>query len=332
MDFKYYIQKIVARQITKFELEEFEEKFLDSDNEQIIKHEMKLHLSKLREEDMPSFPKLDYLYEAVRNRIKQKDVSEIRKVRLIFIQKWMKFAAIICIGMIIGVLVKHQLIDEYKNYNTIIASQKGSITKTTLPDGTIVSLNSDSRLIFDPSRWEKKRNVKLIGEGWFDVRSDKKKPFTVHTKYYDVIVTGTKFNIKAYGGQKESITTLAEGRVMIQLDEKPYGKGIELRPGQQYIFNSLDENWKIKNVIPKLYSSWRNSKLIFINMKFKEMIESFEHKFGIQIVVLDEELLNYHYDGTFENESLIEVLELLKMTLPIQYSFRGEEVVIQKRD
>jgi transmembrane sensor len=59
----------------------------------------------------------------------------------------------------------------------------------------------------------------LDGEAWFDVTKNEKKPFVVHTPFYDVKVLGTQFNVKAYKTDTEIVTTLEEGSVQITSSE-----------------------------------------------------------------------------------------------------------------
>ena len=66
-------------------------------------------------------------------------------------------------------------------------------------------------------------------------------------------------------------------------------------------------------------------------MDLKELIVLLERKFGVDIVVSDNIVLDYHYDGTIKNETILEVLELLKETLPINYKIEGQQVIIQKK-
>ena len=66
---------------------------------------------------------------------------------------------------------------------------------------------------------------------------------------------------------------------------------------------------KIKTVKTHLYTSWKENKLIFINMNLKELIVLLERKFGVDIEVADNIVLDYHYDGTIKNETILEVLD-----------------------
>jgi hypothetical protein len=38
--------------------------------------------------------------------------------------------------------------------------------------------------------------------------------------------------------------------------------------------------------------------------------------------------MDYHYNGTLKDESIIEILELIKLTMPIRYEIKGQKIQI----
>ena len=70
---------------------------------------------------------------------------------------------------------------------------------------------------------------------------------------------------------------------------------------------------------------------MFINMNMQELIVILERKFGVEIEVGEPSILNYHYTGTLKNESVIEVMELIKHTLPVNYRIDGQVIRIIKK-
>src|SRR5690606_6644025 len=89
----------------------------------------------------------------------------------------------------------------------------GSVSQFILPDKTMVYLNSGSRLTYNKKYRE--RNIHLEGEAWFEVNRNDKVPFIVETPHYNILVKGTKFNVKAYSTDDDIVTTLEEGRIEI---------------------------------------------------------------------------------------------------------------------
>ncbi len=243
-----------------------------------------------------------------------------------------RFAAILIVGIVMGALVMNRGLKQEPIFITSLAP-KGSISQMVLADSSIVYLNAGSEIRYSPEAKNNSREVFLKGEAWFSVTKNTKKPFVVHTPYYDVNVRGTHFNVKAYEDDAEVTTTLEEGTVEITSSEKfKLTEKILLQPGQQIVLNKDSRTLLVRKVDTRMFTSWKENKLIFINMDLKELIVLLERKYGVDIEVSDNSLLlGYHYDGTIKNETILEVLNLLEETLPIKYKIEGQIILITKR-
>ncbi len=164
------------------------------------------------------------------------------------------------------------------------------------------------------------------------MNENKKKPFVVNTAYYNVIVTGTEFNIKAYEEENEIVTTLESGAIVIPSTDKfSMQTSKALLPGEQFIYNREERSITTKTVKASYFTSWKDNKLIFINMNLADLIILLERKYDVEIEVTDKSILNFHYDGTIKNESIIEIMELIKATTPIDYEIVNQIVKISKK-
>lgn len=243
-------------------------------------------------------------------------------------QIFYRFAAVLIIGLVLGGLIINFTLQKDPFYITTVAP-KGSITQMILADSTIVYLNAGSQIRYSPETNNNNREVFLEGEAWFDVVKNENQPFVVHTHCYDVNVTGTRFNIKSYDPDSEAITTLEEGEVIISSSEKyKIAENLTLKPGEQVVFNKDSKEMVVKTVNTERFTSWKENKLIFINMNMKELVKLFERKYGVDIEIDDQDVLKYHYTGTIKHESILEILEMIKHTLPIQYTIDGQKVRI----
>jgi len=236
-----------------------------------------------------------------------------------------KFAAILILGFLTGILI-NELPSEKLTYYTF-TSPKGSISQMLLPDSSVVFLNSGSELKYADGK--KNRTALLTGEAWFDISKNDKKPFIVQTSQYNIRVTGTKFNVKAYPADEIFATTLEEGSVQIIPSVKKMNTE-SLLPGQQFTGNQTEGSFAVKQVNTKMYTAWKNNELIFIKMKLKELIVLLERKYGVDIEFKDAVIPDYHYDGTIKNETILEVLDLLQETLPIGYTIEDQRIIIFK--
>lgn len=238
------------------------------------------------------------------------------KTRILFLK-----VASIAAAFIFGILLTTVVITKYYPQSTSTAQiQKivtpyGAKTNIQLPDGSIVWLNSGSTLSF-PLQFGSQRPVTLKGEAFFKVvKSDK--PFIVSTFYGDVKVQGTSFNVKAFN--KEIFqATLVEGSVKVK--EKNTGNEVTLSPGQQA--SIFREAIDVERVETDLFTSWKDGKLIFRNEHLPSVTKRLERWYNVKIELADDKRLSeINYTGTIEMESFSEVLQLLKVTAHIDYSY-----------
>ena len=120
-------------------------------------------------------------------------------------------------------------------------------------------MNAQTELRFPESfANSEQRLVYLSGEAYFEVAKNPSKPFIVQCKDYAVKVLGTSFNVNSYEGDETSKTTLATGKVEIDMD----GKQTILKPGQQAIIKDGEVN--VREVDVEVYTTW-----MYENFRFK---------------------------------------------------------------
>jgi ferric-dicitrate binding protein FerR (iron transport regulator) len=264
----------------------------------------------------------------IRRRIENKSYSPKRR-SLVLIAQW---AAILVVGLLLGSYFDVLKKTEATKYYTSI-TPKGSVSQMILPDGTQVFMNAGTQIKYSVNGSDNNREVFLAGEAWFQVAKMKDKPFLVHTSTYDIWVTGTSFNVKAYPDEKDVTTTLEEGHIAVKSSEKlNLTEEILLKPGEQLIYNTESKDIQVHEVNTKWYTSWKDNKLVFVNMSLKDLTVLLERKYGVEIEIGDRSILDYHYDGTIKDETIFEVLEILKRTLPIQYHIVNQKIIIQKNN
>jgi len=275
-------------------------------------------------------PYFNELFEKfwIMRRIENKSYSPKRR-SLVLIAQW---AAILVVGLLLGSYFDVFKKTEATKYYTSI-TPKGSVSQMILPDGTQVFMNAGTQIKYSVNGSDNNREVFLAGEAWFQVAKMKDKPFLVHTSTYDIWVTGTSFNVKAYPDEKDVTTTLEEGHIAVKSSEKlKLTEEILLKPGEQLIYNTESKDIQVHEVNTKWYTSWKDNKLVFVNMSLKDLTVLLERKYGVEIEIGDRSILDYHYDGTIKDETIFEVLEILKRTLPIQYHIVNQKIIIQKNN
>jgi len=273
--------------------------------------------------------RLDQILDQIHIKIRP-DLLRLQKLRRRrLVRNALKIAAVLVLGLTIG--MGFSLLQKSDSLEFTARAPGGSVSHLLLPDSTIVYLNADSEITYAHDAGKNRREVTLDGEAWFRVKGDPKKPFRVRTGFYDVVVTGTEFNVRAYRLDNQIVTTLVEGSVRISPTED-FKMNLEknLRPGQQLVYNREDHTIVTRKVDPRYYTSWKDNKLVFINMNLSDLVVLLERKYGVEIDVSDRSILQYHYDGTIKNEGILEIMDLLKITLPIEYQVVGQKIIITK--
>ena len=248
-----------------------------------------------------------------------------RTVLIRIMSAYYRVAAVLLIPLLIGgIYLMMQNSKKYSAYTEISAPQ-GSRVHFTLPDGSMGFLNGGSRLQYSVN-FSANRKVSLIGEGYFEVAKDKNNLFTVQTKYADIQVFGTKFDVCAYEGDHNVSTTLEEGSVRIfNKTEKTYSM---LNPGEQNVISKTNGKMQTMPVNTGLFTSWKDNMLRFNNSPFYEVVKKMERWYGIKII-LDKSLkYSENYTFTVRTESLKELLQLLSITTPMSYKIDNDTVMI----
>lgn len=238
-----------------------------------------------------------------------------------------------------------------------VSTRPGSRTKIQLPDGTQVWLNADSKLTYGNDFGINSREVNLTGEAYFDVVSNKKIPFYIHTSSIKVKVTGTAFNVRAYPGEARTETSLIHGKVEVTLNNNP-DKTYYLRPREKLIVsdNMVNDSYSntegvmakqariaktvelptlkklVYNAIDSMpvETAWVNNKLAFTDESFREVADKMERWYGLQIVFAAPELETIRFTGRFENESVSDALEAMQYTARFKFLLSGNTIIISK--
>lgn len=185
-------------------------------------------------------------------------------------------------------------------------------------DGTKVWLNNGSKLRY-PYRFDSKsRKVFLTGEAYFIVAHNKDVPFIVSTRNLDIKATGTEFNVSAFPGDDIEETTLVEGQVGI------YKTGSEIRiktlePGECIKYNSQKNNCTMESGDIRKYIAWKDGLLIFKNDSIPVIAKKLERWYNVDVKIVNENVKEFTCTGTFSEETLTQVLELMSLPSPVNY-------------
>jgi hypothetical protein len=198
-----------------------------------------------------------------------------------------------------------------------------------LPDGSKVWLNSNS-ILKCPQQFDKdKRSLELTGEGYFVVESNEQWPMYIKTiSGYTVKVTGTEFNLSSYENDKAMKLTMVSGRV--KLINELSKKEIDVNKLEEVtITNNNQISVKGRNKANQILNTgWKDGLLLFDNTPMEEVLRKMERWYGVKIIVKDSTILNNRFTGEFESESLVQVLEFMKITSGIKFSVKDKVFIL----
>jgi transmembrane sensor len=158
----------------------------------------------------------------------------------------------------------------------------GSRSTITLADGSKVWLNAGSKLVYPSKFVDKRREVYLVGEAFFDIEKNDKQPFVVKSLNVAIEVLGTRFNVSAYPEDNSIQTVLVEGSVNVNLANAGiFEKGITLIPGQMALVNKKTEKTMVYDVDPDYYTLWMDGLIQFENTDLNRVIKKLERYYNI---------------------------------------------------
>ena len=165
------------------------------------------------------------------------------------------------------------------------------------------------------------RDVELAGEGYFKVKKDSEQPFIVTTNKIQVKVLGTSFNINAYQSNSSITIALVEGSLqLMKRSENRITDAIKMNENQVCNYDLSINSFRIKNEKNlNQYIAWTEGKIIFFNDCINTVVNKLENWYNVDIEIGDKHIEKYRFTGTFINEPVEQVLNILGMTSNMQY-------------
>ena len=256
--------------------------------------------------------------------------------RTMFINALQKVAAVLILPLIVATIyfVVKTPAPVSETHQTVwhtIKTPAGIRSEFILPDGTKVYLNSKTSLSYPVAFEDTYREIILKGEAYFEVAEDKTQPFIVNTGKINIEVTGTEFKASNYPNEQLTEIVLVSGGVnLLQTGNLHNGLPLtSIKRGEKASFDVKSNKIYIETVDVEKYISWKDGILMFRDDSMQEVVRRLNRWFNVDIQLTGNDLSNYVYTATFEDESLMQILDLLKISAPIDYKIKKRE---QKAD
>ena len=205
-----------------------------------------------------------------------------------------------------------------------IQTAYGEVRNVTLPDGSQVMLNANTTINYKNWKQNSDREVWIRGEAFFHVKKTiQKNRFIVHTGDFDVIVTGTQFNVN--NRHHESTVLLKEGSVMVHSESKD----MQMKPGDYVEYNNTGLQKKDVNSASLL--AWIDRRFIFENTPMKEVASLVSEIYGIKVTLADEATASSTISGIMPNDNLDVFLQALEALSEYDVLKTDKEIQIRKK-
>ncbi len=215
-----------------------------------------------------------------------------------------------------------------KRQETVLMASSENISSYTLPDGSKVWLNKNSWLTYNQRFGKRTRQVALKGEGYFEVNRDERRPFIVKMQNdLDIKVLGTTFNACNYPSLNKAEVILRSGSV--QVSDNGRNEHVILKPNQKFTWN--EGTAEISSVNAMNCCRWFEHRLVFDNVKLKDILENLSHKYQTEISLNVGNLADKHMSMTIRDESVEDILDILTTLLPIRWRYQGAEIIIENK-
>jgi transmembrane sensor len=211
------------------------------------------------------------------------------------------------------------------------STRPGEKILLSLPDGSTITLNADSKVKYPAQFNSPERNVYLEGEAFFTIAHDPAHPFIVHTANVSTTDLGTKFNISAFPSDSTITVSLEEGKVDVAFRRSnAQTSGIVLSPSQQFSFNRISGTSVVGSFDARISSGWKDNLFVFDNVSLARVLKVMERQFGVRLVLADTAYARRIIKAEFRNESVWTVAEILKKAAGLSYTAVKERDALKK--
>jgi ferric-dicitrate binding protein FerR (iron transport regulator) len=207
------------------------------------------------------------------------------------------------------------------NYVTVenVVAEKGHQSDCRLPDGSKVSLNADTRIMFNRSNFNKKRSLKMDGEAFFNI--EKGNTFIISTELADIRILGTSFNV--YARENAFKVSCFTGKILVT-------------SGSQSVIVTPNESARVEN--DKLTvtqeenihesAGWRIGEFDYVNKSLNLVFDEIERQYNVTFVLPDIE--EKYFTGTITNKNLVDALDIVCIPMGLTYEIGSNSKILVK--
>ncbi|NML37295.1 hypothetical protein HHL17_08795 [Chitinophaga sp. G-6-1-13] len=208
-----------------------------------------------------------------------------------------------------------------------VTNETAGIKQVTLPDSSRVWLNAHATIAWKKDFNRQERGVTLIGEGFFDVHASEKRPFVVHTRDMAIKVLGTRFNVEAYAGEKNTRVSLLQGKIQVKAHPKN-ARALILQPGCAASCNAGDTLLQVGETDATKVAAWKEGVFTATDISLKDAVERLCDRYGYSVSWKNKQDIEKNITVMFKTDSFTGMLDNICYISRKQYKISGREVTI----
>lgn len=247
-------------------------------------------------------------------------------------QTWFRRAALVAastaavLAIVVGSIGYFRHMNEKQVTFAEVTTTFGEKKQVTLPDGTILVLNSCSQVRYPNQFRGDIRKVELEGEGYFRVASNEEMPFIVKTGRFDVRVLGTRFDVKSYPTDEIVSVSVESGKVQVDLPEAM----MRLTAKEQVLINTASGEYNKKKE-ERDVAAWIKGNLRFNSTPIRDVAKELERVYNCRITFAPDQKFDNLITGEHDNKSLEAVLQSIQfISGDIKYKKEGQNILLYK--
>lgn len=272
------------------------------------------------------------------NRLKHKIHGQIHgQVRLQrtanhALTKWLQLVAAILLPVfVVTTWFLYRENNQLTTQEMLVSTGVGERANVTLPDGTRVQLNAQSKLTYAPVAYNKKnRQIHFDGEGYFQVAKNKECPFLIDAQGLAVKVLGTKFNLLARRNDQTAELILQEGSV--SFTSLMTNDQVILKPEQKVVLNQQEGSMTLYNLKHvQDVAAWMRHKMVFRNIPLADVITAIEKQYQVEVITDSKRYLKETFTGTLSTTDINDDLQILEKSFHFKIMMKNKKIFISSK-
>jgi transmembrane sensor len=256
----------------------------------------------------------------------ERDWHKVRnqaKPEHLFLRPWMKVAASVIAAILIGALAYNFSTPDQSVALHTIKNTTGEVQKVLMEDGSVIYLNRGASITYT-ERFKDERNLELKGEGFFDVKRDESHPFVINADPCTVTVLGTSFSVNTDSTNVEVI--VKTGKVELRSSGD---KHVILEKNEKGLYDAT--NMSLAETLNNDLNSfsWQTGILVFEDTPLDEVVRDLGRYFNKKITLAGSRGNLPLYTSRFDHPQITEVLEEMKLVLPVEYALSEKSITVK---